>query len=133
MPGADGVSASDLNIRGERRTPAGVDRNTPLCMHPRVGRLHGDHRRWNPRVAPTAHGHRGTIRLVQTQRILTIQGNLVTMGTLLASACFIVIRKKQPTRVIYLRAVATTIIVIVIVGLVYNSRPAGAALRFRWC
>jgi len=110
VPGADGVSASDLNIRGERRTPAGVDRNTPLCMHPRVGRLHGDHRRWNPRVAPTAHGHRGTIRLVETQRILTLQGNLVTMVTLLASAC-----------------------VIVIVGLVYNSRPAGAALRFRWC
>ena len=59
------------------------------------------------------------------------------MVTLLASACFIVIRKKQPTRVIYLRAVATTIIVIVIVivivGLVYNSLPAGAALRFRWC
>lgn len=56
----------------------------------------------------------------------TIQSNLITMVAFLASASFILGRKKQPTWVIYLRAVATTIIVIV--GLVYNTLLAGAAL-----
>jgi hypothetical protein len=56
----------------------------------------------------------------------TIQSNLITMVAFLASASFILGRKKQPTWVIYLRAVATTIIVIV--GLVYNTLLVGAAL-----
>ncbi|MBC7591114.1 MAG: hypothetical protein H7226_08750 [Salinibacterium sp.] len=43
----------------------------------------------------------------------TIQSNIITMVAFLASAYFILSRKKQPTWVIYLRAVATTIIVIV--------------------
>jgi len=43
----------------------------------------------------------------------TIQSNIITMVAFLASAYFILSRKKQSTWVIYLRAAATTIIVIV--------------------
>jgi hypothetical protein len=56
----------------------------------------------------------------------TIQSNIITMVALLASAYFILGGAKQPRWVVYLRAIATTIIVIV--GLVYNTLLAGAAL-----
>ncbi|AZI58633.1 hypothetical protein EH165_11300 [Nakamurella antarctica] len=64
----------------------------------------------------------------------TIQSNIITMVAFLASAYFIFGRKEQPPWVIYLRAVATTIIVIV--GIVYNTLLAGASLAgsfdLRW-
>ncbi|CAN5482295.1 Pr6Pr family membrane protein [soil metagenome] len=64
----------------------------------------------------------------------TIQSNIITMVAFLASAFFILSRKKQPSWVILLRAVATTIIVIV--GIVYNTLLSGASLAgsfdLRW-
>lgn len=64
----------------------------------------------------------------------TIQSNIITMVAFLASAYFILRRETQPSWVISLRAVATTIIVIV--GLVYNTLLAGASLAgsfdLRW-
>jgi hypothetical protein len=56
----------------------------------------------------------------------TIQSNIITMVAFLASAYFILRRKTQPTWVVFLRAIATTIIVLV--GLVYNTLLAGASL-----
>lgn len=69
---------------------------------------------------------RATINPFNFFGYFTIQSNIITMVAFLASAYFILSRKKQPTWVIYLRAVATTIIVIV--GLVYNTLLAGASL-----
>ena len=43
----------------------------------------------------------------------TIQSNIITMVAFFASVYFILGRKTQPTWVIYLRAIATTIIVLV--------------------
>lgn len=64
----------------------------------------------------------------------TIQSNIITMVAFLASAYFILSRKMQPSWLISLRAVATTIIVIV--GIVYNTLLAGASLEgsfdLRW-
>jgi len=56
----------------------------------------------------------------------TIQSNIITMVAFFASAYFILGRKTQPTWVIYLRAITTTIIVLV--GLVYNTLLSGAPL-----
>ena len=56
----------------------------------------------------------------------TIQSNLITMVAFFATAYFIFRRTAQPTWVILLRAIATTIIVIV--GIVYNTLLSGAAL-----
>jgi hypothetical protein len=69
---------------------------------------------------------RATINPFNFFGYFTIQSNIITMVAFLSSAYFILRRKKQPTWVIYLRAIATTIIVIV--GLVYNTLLAGASL-----
>ncbi len=69
---------------------------------------------------------RATINPFNFFGYFTIQSNLITMVAFLASAFFILTRRKQPDWVILLRAVATTIIAIV--GLVYNTLLAGAAL-----
>jgi len=69
---------------------------------------------------------RATINPFNFFGYFTIQSNIITMVAFLASAYFILSRTKQPDWVIYLRAIATTIIVIV--GLVYNTLLAGASL-----
>ena len=56
---------------------------------------------------------RATINPLNFFGHFTIQSNIITMVAFLASAYFILSRKKQSTWVIYLRAAATTIIVIV--------------------
>ena len=56
----------------------------------------------------------------------TIQSNIITMVAFFAYAYFILGRKTQPTWAIYLRAIMTTIIVLV--GLVYNTLLSGAPL-----
>lgn len=74
---------------------------------------------------------RATIDPFNSFGYVTIQSNIITMVAFLASACFILRRKTQPTSLIYLRAVATTIIVIV-----YNTLLACASLAgsfdLRW-
>jgi hypothetical protein len=69
---------------------------------------------------------RATINPFNFFGYFTIQSNIITMVAFLASAYFILSRKRQPIWVIYLRAIATTIIVLV--GLVYNTLLAGASL-----
>ena len=69
---------------------------------------------------------RATIKPFNFFGYFTIQSNIITMVAFLASAYFILSRKRQPIWVIYLRAIATTIIVLV--GLVYNTLLAGASL-----
>lgn len=69
---------------------------------------------------------RATINPFNFFGYFTIQSNIITMVAFLASAYFILGRKKQPAWVIYLRAVSTTIIVIV--GIVYNTLLANASL-----
>jgi hypothetical protein len=69
---------------------------------------------------------RATINPFNFFGYFTIQSNIITMVAFLGSAYFILSRKKQPSWVIYLRAIATTIIVIV--GLVYNTLLVGASL-----
>ena len=53
----------------------------------------------------------------------TIQGNIIAAVAFLASAYFIFRKKVQPEWVIYLRALAT--ILMVIIGIVYNTLLAG--------
>ncbi|CAN5238259.1 Pr6Pr family membrane protein [soil metagenome] len=86
-------------------------------------------------VGQFAHSaERATINPFNFFGYFTIQSNIITMVAFLASAYFIFSRKKQPSWVISLRAVATTIIVIV--GIVYNTLLAGASLAgsfdLRW-
>jgi hypothetical protein len=69
---------------------------------------------------------RATINPFNFFGYFTIQSNIITMVAFLASAYFILSRKTQPTWVIFLRAIATT--VIVLVGLVYNTLLSGASL-----
>lgn len=57
----------------------------------------------------------------------TIQSNLIAAVAFLASAYFIFRKKIQPQWVIYLRALAT--ILMVIVGIVYNTLLAGEGLE----
>jgi hypothetical protein len=69
---------------------------------------------------------RATINPFNFFGYFTIQSNIITMVAFFASAYFILRRKTQPTWVVFLRAIATTIIVLV--GLVYNTLLAGASL-----
>ena len=62
---------------------------------------------------------RATINPFNFFGYVTIQSNIITMVAFFASAYFILRRKTQPAWLIFLRAIATTIIVLV--GLVYNT------------
>ena len=74
---------------------------------------------------------RATINPFNFFGYFTIQSNVITMVAFLASAYFILRRKKQPTWVIYLRAVATTIIVIVVATLLAGASLAGS-FNLKW-
>lgn len=77
---------------------------------------------------------RGPINFLNFFGYFTIQSNIITMVAVFASAYFIFARKAQPSWVVFLRAIATT--VIVLVGLVYNTLLSGASLAgsfdLRW-
>jgi hypothetical protein len=69
---------------------------------------------------------RATINPFNFFGYFTIQCNIITFVAFLASAYFVLRRSTQPSSVMYLRAVATA--VIVIVGIVYNTLLAEASL-----
>jgi hypothetical protein len=77
---------------------------------------------------------RGPINFFNFFGYFTTQSNIILMVAFFASAYFILSRKAQPSWVVFLRAAATT--VIILVGLVYNTLLSGASLAgsfdLRW-
>jgi hypothetical protein len=69
---------------------------------------------------------RGPVNFFNFFGYFTTQSNIILMVAFFASAYFILSRKTQPSWVVFLRAAATT--VIILVGLVYNTLLSGASL-----